>query len=178
MFSVDYSISLATINEAEEIASLVNSAYRGDSSREGWTTEADLLDGTRVTKDLIEEIIQRRDSIILKYVNAGQLLGCVELTQNERGLYLGMLTVSPSKQGKGIGKILLKASEEYAITLGTNSIYMTVISVRRDLIKWYCRNGYIETGEHVPFKVPDERWGIPKFKLEFTVLEKLVIKRL
>ena len=37
----------ATVQDAPEIAILVNSAYRGDSSRQGWTTEADLLDGTR-----------------------------------------------------------------------------------------------------------------------------------
>jgi ribosomal protein S18 acetylase RimI-like enzyme len=83
-----------------------------------------------------------------------------------------MLSVSPTAQGKGIGKRLLTAAEDHARSKSIRSIFMTVISVRNELIDWYVRHGYRLTGERKPFVMPDERWGIPKQSLEFVVLEK------
>lgn len=161
--------------DAESINQLVNSAYRGDSSKQGWTTEADLLDGTRIDEAAVKELIEKTDTTILKYVEANQILGCVELRQEKGKLYLGMLSVAPNTQGKGIGKKLLHAGEDYAKSIGINTMIMTVISVRQELIDWYVRHGYQQTGERKPFVVPDTRWGIPKQELEFVVLEKKLI---
>jgi ribosomal protein S18 acetylase RimI-like enzyme len=169
-----HQIHKATKQDAKELSNLVNSAYRGESSKQGWTTEADLLDGTRTTPELMEEILQRSDTSILKYVDDNSILACVELRKSGDKLYLGMLTVSPSIQSKGLGKAMLRAAEEEAIAIGCQSIYMTVISVRKELIEWYQRQGYVDKGERKPFVLPDERWGIPKMKLEFMVLEKMV----
>jgi len=83
-----------------------------------------------------------------------------------------MLSVAPNTQGKGIGKKLMAAAEDHARSLGIATIFMTVISVRKELIDWYVRHGYQLTGERKPFVVPDTRWGIPKQQLEFVVLEK------
>jgi ribosomal protein S18 acetylase RimI-like enzyme len=85
-----------------------------------------------------------------------------------------MLSVAPNTQGKGIGKKLLVAGENHAKLLGVDTIIMTVISVRKELIDWYMRHGYQLTGERKPFVVPDTRWGIPKQELEFVVLEKKI----
>ena len=126
----------ATVQDAPEIAILVNSAYRGDSSRQGWTTEADLLDGTRTDAAAIEEIIRQPDHWIMKYIEEGQLLGCVELHRSGEKLYLGMLTVRPHLQGKGIGKNMLLGAEAEARKLKCHSVYMTVISIRKELIDW------------------------------------------
>ena len=90
--------------------------------------------------------------------------------ENEH-LYLGMLTVSPYHQNKGIGKLLLEASEEKARQLGCNSIVMTVITKRHELIDWYKRHGYFETGAKQPFP-NDEKFGIQKFPLEFLIMQK------
>ena len=158
--------------DAESINQLVNSAYRGDSSKQGWTTEADFLDGTRIDEAAVKELIEKTDTIILKYVEANQIVGCVELRKENGKLYLGMLSVAPTIQGKGIGKKLLNAGEDYAKSIGINTMIMTVISVRKELIDWYVRHGYQLTGERKPFVVPDTRWGIPKQELEFVVLEK------
>ena len=162
----------AKTEDAQALSDLVNSAYRGDSSRRGWTTEADLLDGTRTDAKAIEEIIQRPGTVLLKYLDEGEILGCVELNRSGNKLYLGMLTVQPDLQGKGIGKQLLKAGEEEALKQDCHAVFMTVISVRSELIAWYIRHGYHDTGKRKPFDVPDPRWGIPKTKLEFVVLEK------
>ncbi len=165
-------ISKALLSDAAAINQLVNAAYRGEGSRQGWTTEADLLDGTRIDEATVKELIHRPDTTILKYTDSDQLLGCVELRQEKDKLYLGMLSVAPHTQSKGIGKKLLKAGEDQAKELGINTMIMTVISVRSELIAWYIRHGYILTGERKPFIVPDTRWGIPKQTLEFVVLEK------
>lgn len=172
---MSFTISKAALVDAVALDKLVNSAYRGDSSRQGWTTEADLLDGTRVTPDLIAEILIKPDTTILKYVEDGNLLACVELRKDSGKLYLGMLTVSPTLQGKGIGKLMLKAAEDEARNQACTGIYMTVISVRKELIDWYKRHGYSETGDRKPFNMPDTRWGVPKQALEFIVLQKAIV---
>src|SRR5882762_797856 len=102
----------AKIEDAPTLSNLVNSAYRGDTSRQGWTTEADLLDGTRTDAAAIADIIKSPGHTILKYVEANNILGCVEIHKDGNKLYLGMLTVRPHLQGKGIGKLMLKAVEE------------------------------------------------------------------
>lgn len=158
--------------DAPALNQLVNAAYRGDSSRQGWTTEADLLDGTRIDEDAMRDLIQKSGTAILTYREADNLLGCVELRLQEEKLYLGMLSVKPDTQGKGIGKKLMQAAEDYARKQNIDTIFMTVISVRKELIDWYVRHGYRLTGERKPFVLPDIRWGIPKKELEFVVLEK------
>jgi ribosomal protein S18 acetylase RimI-like enzyme len=178
VISLDYShdrlpmIAIATPNDASELDKLVNSAYRGESSRQGWTTEADLLDGTRTDATAIADLIRTPGTVLLKYVEENKILGCVELRNQQGKLYLGMLTVMPNLQGKGIGKKLMYAAEEEAKNQHCTSVFMTVISVRKELIDWYVRHGYEPTGEKKPFAFNDPRFGQPKTQLEFVVLEK------
>jgi ribosomal protein S18 acetylase RimI-like enzyme len=167
-----YKIFRATAADADELAVLVNSAYRGDSSRKGWTTEADLLDGTRTDADAITTLINSPNTILLKYVEDSTIKGCVQLQHTADGLYLGMLTVQPDLQGKGIGKILLNASEEEARRQQCAKVVMSVISLRHELIDWYVRHGYQDSGKRKPFAFSDPRFGQPKQPLEFVVLEK------
>jgi ribosomal protein S18 acetylase RimI-like enzyme len=162
----------AGVADASEIATLVNSAYRGDSSRQGWTTEADLLDGTRTDAAAIEDLIKKPGYTLLKYSESGKILACVELHRDGQRLYLGMLTVSPQLQGQGIGKAMMRAAEHHGRSLGCRAVYMTVISIRKELIDWYQRHGYRPTGERKPFAFSDPRFGQPKQPLEFIVLEK------
>ena len=165
----------ATDADAPALTELVNSAYRGEYSKKGWTTEADLLDGTRTDEKGLEEIISAPDSFIYKYVDSnGKIIGCVRVKKNDNKLYLGMLTVSPELQGKGIGKKLIQFVESEATNLRCAVVYMTVISVRNELIKWYEKYGYVRTGEKLPFHNDDPRFGIPKMPLEFIFLEKTV----
>ena len=165
-------ISKAKLADVPALNVLVNSAYRGEESKKGWSTEADLLDGTRIDEAALRDIISRPDTTILKYEKDGALVGCVELRKERSKIYLGMLSVKPDIQGSGIGKKLMYAAEVFASEQQCTSVFMTVISVRQTLIDWYIRNGYQLTGERKPFKVPDSRWGIPKQALEFVVLEK------
>lgn len=166
------SITPATKGDVPLLLQLVNSAYRGDSSRAGWTTEADLLDGIRTDEASLLAMIDKPRATVLAYKeDTGAILGCVYLEQMGRSMYLGMLTVSPLLQSKGIGKQLLRAAEDFARSKDCTAIQMTVISVRDELIAWYERHCYYKTGETQPFPT-EERFGIPRRKLEFVVMRK------
>jgi len=164
-----------SLEDVPAICALVNSAYRGETSRKGWTTEADLLDGIRIDESMLADHINDSDSTILKCLDdEGIIVGCVYLKIDQEQMYLGMLTVAPALQARGIGKLLIKASEERARVNGCKSIKMTVITSRHELIDWYKRNGYEETGERQPFP-NSERFGKPKRPLEFLVMQKVLV---
>jgi ribosomal protein S18 acetylase RimI-like enzyme len=166
-------ISIATIADVVAIKDLLNNAYRGESSKQGWTTEAHLIGGTvRTNEATVIQVMQEANSIFLKYTNTeNAVIGCVNLQQHGRKIYLGMFSVSPLLQGEGIGKQLLFAAEAYAKSLHCLSIYMRVISVRTELISWYQRYGYKDTGERKQF-IEDNLTGNHLQKLEFMVLQK------
>ncbi|GAB2563339.1 GNAT family N-acetyltransferase [Spirosoma aerophilum] len=165
----------ATEADIPALEQLVNGAYRGNSSRQGWTTEADLLDGIRTSEESLRAMIQNPNAQILTYKDAGRLLACVYLELKASDLYLGMLTVSPDVQASGIGRQLLLAAEQIAQHRGCRAITMTVITVRHELIAWYERRGYTPTGKVEPFP-DDPRFGIKKQPLEFMVMEKVLSK--
>jgi ribosomal protein S18 acetylase RimI-like enzyme len=168
-------ISKATLSDVSALNKLINSAYRGEESKKGWSTEADMLDGTRIDEAALRDLIQKPNTTFLKYAEDNIILGCVELRVEGKKLYLGTLSVNPNIQNKGIGKKLLYAGEDHARNAGCSKMTMTVIDGRQSLIDWYIRHGYVLTGERKPFIVPDERWGVPKQKLEFLVLEKALL---
>lgn len=169
------SVSIAQLKDISALVTLIDSAYRGERSKQGWTSEADLFIGNKRTdEETITKLIKKPGAVFLEYTNdSGIMEGCVFLHKKETRLYLGMFSVSPSAQGKGIGKRLLYAADEYAKKQQCSLIYMTVITVRQDLIAWYEKNGYQRTGKVLPFPV-DERFGIPTQPLEMMVLEKQV----
>jgi len=167
-------ISKATLNDVPALAVLVNTAYRGKESLKGWATEANLLDGQRIDVETLSEYINERDTTILKCENElSQLEACVYLQVRGNKLYLGMLSVLPHLQDKGIGRQLLQASESFAKEVNCHAIFMTVISTRHELLNWYKRRGYIQTDEVLPFH-EEEKFGIPKAPIELLVLEKVV----
>ena len=164
-----------THKDIKNLNVLINGAYRGETSKKGWTTEADLLGGIRIDEPALEEIMNEYNSVILKCLDDdGLLVGCVYLQKQELKLYLGMLTVSPLHQNKGIGKKLLNAAQEYAKNERCSSIVITVISLRHELIAWYERHGYKKTGESKPFGSNGLTFGIPRKPLEFLFLQKNV----
>ncbi|WP_375443662.1 GNAT family N-acetyltransferase [uncultured Fibrella sp.] len=167
-------ISPATIDDISALNELVNSAYRGDSSRKGWTTEADLLDGIRTSEASLREMFANSNATILRYVKDDQLLGCVYLEQKGDDLYLGMLTVSPDLQAGGIGRQLLEAAEQLARDRNCRAVTMTVIPQRHELLAWYERRGFQRTGAVHPFPDDPERFGEPKVPLSFIELEKKI----
>jgi ribosomal protein S18 acetylase RimI-like enzyme len=170
-------ITKATYADISQLYTLINSAYRGESSKKGWTTEANLLQGLRTTEQELAEILVTSKNTILKFTENKVIIGCVLLIEKENQLYLGMLTVSPELQNSGIGKKLLQQAEIFAAAKGLSKIVMTVISVRDELILWYKRNGYRDTGKREPFPEGDVHISISATPLEFIVLEKVLESR-
>ncbi|TGD80253.1 GNAT family N-acetyltransferase [Hymenobacter wooponensis] len=171
---MDFSLTIAPATEADipDIVALVNSAYRGDVSRQGWTTEAHLLDGQRTDAEDIRDLLTGPGGAILQARNeAGQLVGSVYVKEQQPDLYMGMLSVSPAHQGTGLGKRLMAAVEEHARQVGCTSLLISVISVRDELLAWYERHGFRRTGETIAFPT-DTRFGIPKQPLKLLLLRK------
>ena len=161
--------------DLEAVADLVNSAYRGDSSRQGWATEADAVGGQRTdAQTLSADLAVKPGAVLMLHREAGVLLGCVWLVPAKaRTWYLGMLTVRPDLQARSLGRRMLHAAEVYVRLKGGTRIEMTVISIRDTLIAWYERRGYVATGETRPFPYGDAKFGIPlRDDLEFLVMEK------
>jgi N-acetylglutamate synthase-like GNAT family acetyltransferase len=162
-------IRRATPADVDAVVALVESAYRGDSSRAGWTTEADLLDGQRTDPAEVASVL---DELVVAEED-GEMLGCCTLVPRDGYAYFGMFAVRPGLQGGGIGSKLLEAAEDLAAEHGAGHVEMTVISTRTELIDYYLRRGYVDTGESRPFPYDDERFGRPRRDdLAFTVLVK------
>jgi ribosomal protein S18 acetylase RimI-like enzyme len=162
------------------VVALVESAYRGDVSRQGWTTEADFLDGRRTGADEVLASIRRPRSRILLAERPGEtpyeteLVACAHVADEDGAGYFGMFSVQPGLQGGGIGKAVLAEGErivrdEWRLPV----MRMTVIDIRDELIAFYERRGYRRTGKFKPFPYGDARFGEPRRDdLRFEVLEK------
>lgn len=169
----------ATEAELPEVVDLVNAAYRGETSRQGWATEADAIGGQRIDLAMLRADLAAQSEailLLLRDADAMPLLGCVWLEPAEPEVwYIGMLTVRPDLQDRGLGRRLLADAEDTARRRGARRIRMTVVNVRGALIEWYGRRGYALTGETKPFPYGDERFGIPsRGDLRFVVMEKIL----
>jgi len=189
----------ATLDDVPELLALVTSAYRGETSRAGWTTEADLLDGQRTDPAEISAIVTGAAGLVLVaerapdpsecgQVAAGgengaapgrQILACCQLEHHGSTAYFGMFAVSPTLQAGGIGSAVLAEAERHARDVwGADRMEMYVIRQRAELIAWYARRGYRPTGATKPFPYGDERFGLPRRPdLAFTVLARVLPAR-
>ena len=164
----------ATVDDLDALVALVTSAYRGDVSKQGWTTEADFLDGNRIDRDVLRKDIERRRSTVLIAERDGAMLACAHVCEEDGAGYFGMFSVQPNLQGGGVGKAVLAEAERIVRDdWGLPAMRMTVIDIRDELIAFYVRRGYALTGIKKPFPYDDPRYGIPKRDdLRFEVMEK------
>lgn len=164
----------ATLADVPAVVALVESAYRGDSGRRGWTTESDLLDGRRTDDADVGALIARPDSRIVLLERDGRLLGSCHVERQGDAAYFGMFAIDPTQQTGGLGKLLLAQAENIARgEWHCRVMEMTVIVQRAELIAWYERRGYRRTGTYKPFPYGDERFGLPRRDdLRFELLVK------
>lgn len=164
----------ATGADVDALVALIESAYRGESSRAGWTTEADILRGQRTDPEAVLEVVESSDSRLLTVEREGRIVACCQLEHRGAHAYFGMFAVSPVLQGAGLGRTVIAEAERLVReSWGVDAMHMTVISVREDLIAWYERRGYRRTGRMTPFPYGDERFGIPqRDDLRFELLVK------
>lgn len=162
----------ATLDDAETIAERVNSAYRGDVSRQGWTTEADLLGGQRTDAAMIRELL---DETLFRLAWEDDTLVATQQIEHldEQTAELGMLAVAPDRQGAGLGRRMVADAEATARDrLGCGTLRIRVLHQRAELLRWYESLGFERTGEIAPFPC-SPRFGKPRVNdLWFLVLEK------
>lgn len=174
MTNVPVRFRAATLHDVTSIVALVESAFRGESSRAGWTTEADLLDGQRTDAGKVADAITSPHSRILLAERDGALVASLLIKSEGHDAYLGMFAVQPRLQGAGLGKTLMAEAERIAREeMHAAGIRMTVVAQRPELIAWYECHGYRQTAEREPFPYGDERFGLPRRDdLYFVVLRK------
>ena len=204
------SYRFASEADVPAVVALVESAYRGESSREGWTTEADLLLGQRTDAAMVTDSMARPGVHLLLAFAGPELVGCCELTEpgatsgssgaehaaattdesrsdghatdraaaseprsephgcsaemvTGSAVYLGMFAVRPNLQGGGIGRQMIDESARLARDeWGADTLELTTIKQREDLIAWYERRGFTRTGELRPFPYGEPRYGLPQ----------------
>ena len=165
----------ATAADIPDLHRLIESAYRGESSRAGWTTEADLLGGQRTDPDDLADILADPKQALLTAWQGDELVGCVLIADRGAGTgYFGMLSIRPTLQGGGLGRRLVEAAHAaMADRFGSRRVRISVLPQRETLIAWYERLGYRSTGETLPFPYGNPRFGLPKRDdLYFVVMER------
>ena len=162
----------AELIDAAALTELVNSAYRGEASRDGWTTEADLLDGLRITTPEVATLIKREDAFVLIGVLRDQVIASIACEHLENTAKFGLIAVKPTLQNKGYGREMIKAAE--AITARewrVAGFYMSVITLRTELIEFYERLGFERSGQFEDFPQNPALWQpkVPALALEYLV---------
>ena len=170
----ELSLRDAEVTDIPAIVALVQSSYRGESSRKGWTTEADLLDGQRIDAEAVAADLTRPQSRIRLAFRTGDLVACAHVAIEDGAGHFGMFSVRPDLQGAGLGKVMLADAERIVHEdWGLSAMRMGVIDVRDELIAFYQRRGYRRTGVKAPFPYGDDRFGLPRRDdLRFEILEK------
>jgi ribosomal protein S18 acetylase RimI-like enzyme len=145
----------ATIRDLPVLHALIESAYRGETAKTGWTHEADLLEGPRTDLATLSAAISDPDEVLLAFWDSVRVIGCVQITRRSPILgYLGLVTVDPLRQAGGLGKMILQAAEEEAQSrFSSQAIELSVVHKRTELIAYYERRGYQRTGEERPFPI-------------------------
>jgi ribosomal protein S18 acetylase RimI-like enzyme len=164
----------ATIADVPELVALIDSAYRGESSRAGWTSEVGLLRGQRTDAESVAAAVDGPDSRMVVTESNSELVACCQIERRDGYAYFGMFAVRPTLQGAGLGRTVLAEAERLARDeWGAGEMRMTVITARAELMAWYVRRGYTRTGELTPFPYDDERVGVPtRHDLQFELLVK------
>ncbi|CAN5517774.1 GNAT family N-acetyltransferase [soil metagenome] len=169
----DLSFRAATVTDVDPVVALVTSAYRGEASTAGWTSEDHLLKGQRTDAAMVSAAVSDRDGTVLLAEREGHLLGCIQLTRAGGEAHFGMFAVDPALQAGGVGSALLTHAEDLARSWGCSTMDLEVIAQRELLIAYYERRGYRRTGESTPFPYGDERFGLPqRDDLHFVVLRR------
>lgn len=172
-------LGVAERSDAARWVPLIQSAYRGDASRQGWTTEADLLEGQRLDLDMALELIDDpHGEILLAEDAAGDLVGSIQIQpEADQVAYVGLFAVAPNHQGRGTGSLLLEwAVAECQNRWNSTQIRMTVLRQRAELISYYERRGFQPTGRFEPFPYGEPRFGLPQVDdLEFVELVRVTV---
>jgi len=125
----------ADANDVPRIVSLLNAAF---------AMERDFIDKDRTSPPEIARYMTTGTFLVVD--DAGALASCMYLEQRHDRLYLGMLAVSPTQQGRGLGRQMMSAAERHAVALGCRAIDIRIVNLRTELPPFYRRLGFVDDG--------------------------------
>jgi ribosomal protein S18 acetylase RimI-like enzyme len=164
-------IRKASTEDATAITRLVNAAYRPELGAQGWTHESHIVSGERTNAVQVASALEK--STVLVGLYGTEIVACVQIERDGIDAYIGMLAVDPMRQATGLGKVMLSQAESYAETsLGAQRFALIVVKARTELVQFYLRRGYDDTGKSLPYPI-DSGVGTPRSdNLELIVLRK------
>ncbi|HEX7773999.1 MAG TPA: GNAT family N-acetyltransferase [Pyrinomonadaceae bacterium] len=143
------STRVATPADAAKITGVINAAFR--------IAEEFFIDGNRITQAEVEKLLAKGTFLLAE--TGENLDGCVYVELRGERSYLGLLSVDPGRQQRGIGSFLMKAAENYCRERGSRFMDILIVNLREDLPSFYRKRGYGENGttpfpEDVETKIP------------------------
>jgi len=141
-------IRIAVAEDVPPLVRLINASF---------CVEQPFIEGDRIDAEGIRGYMEKGKFLLAE--DSTGLMGCVYVELREDRGYVGLLGVDPSRQGIGLGRILMDAAENYFREVGCIAIDLRIISPRKPLLGFYRHLGYLQTGTaafapDVPVKVP------------------------
>jgi GNAT superfamily N-acetyltransferase len=110
-----------TDSDAEPLVRLINAAF---------VVECVAFDGDRVDLEDVRALMRKGTFLVAETADSRDFGGCVYLEPRDERCYLGLLSVAPSLQGKGLGRQLATAAEKFARHAGCSTMDLRIISPR------------------------------------------------
>src|SRR5258707_15887754 len=109
---------LAEPAETEAITALINLAFQ---------VEKFFIDGDRIDSDQVSELFKKGWFLVIDGEDA--LAGCVYVEPRGSRAYLGLLSVDPALQGRGLGARLVAAAEEHARARNCEAMDLRIVNL-------------------------------------------------
>ena len=135
-------VRVAAPQDVEGLTGLINTAFR--------KAESFFIDGDRIDSESVRSLMGKGQFLVIR--ESSLYIGCVYLELRGERAYLGLLSVNPELQKRGIGSVLMKAAEEECVKTGCRYVDLKTVNLRADNRAFYGRRGYVETGTE-PFPV-------------------------
>lgn len=152
--SVKFTIQDAQSKDISAIENLIEAGYRKDEARLGWTHETDILSGDRLSDGEIAKTLEDKNSKMFVAIDSNnhEVIGVICVTKDNDWIEFGKFSVRPNLQGSGIGRKLITHVENFVSEIwGEKKLKLSVISRRTELVDFYLRCGFIDTGHRIDF---------------------------
>ena len=126
-------IRLATTSDKLALETLINEAYH-------------VSDFFKYEKRINQEKLANcfNDGELLVSEADNELLGCIHWNAKGDNAYFGLLSVLPTKQKGGIGRLLIEEVEHRALKAGCMYMDIQIVNLREELFSYYTKLGYVQ----------------------------------
>ncbi|KAI9312885.1 acyl-CoA N-acyltransferase [Dichotomocladium elegans] len=163
----------ATIEDlkfTDHVVTVINTAYRSEAS---WTSENDIVDGPRVDRTVVEDLVRKNGQprtllYAIEQDAVETVVGTSMIEPTTEGeAEVRLFSVKPSHQSRGLGGLIFRATLERMKELGIKVAVLRVFDSRSDILQWYKKLGFEVTGElkytdTSPLKLKDANFIILK----------------